>query len=134
MKENIQTLTAKDFELTAQYANKQYLIDNEEIEAKLAGIMINISDCQAQLFARLSHSMFAYPWTRMLFTRGEELYSRGKEINVMTIMEAIKQEGTEDDNKMLLFKLQEMQVNYFTDPMYVDNYITSIAYQSLSTE
>lgn len=123
MKENIQTLTAKDFELTAQYANKQYLIDNEEIEAKLAGIIINISDCQAQLFARLSHSMFAYPWTRMLFTRGEELYSRGKEINVMTIMEAIKQEGTEDDNKMLLFKLQEMQVNYFTDPMYVDNYI-----------
>lgn len=32
--------TAKDFELTALYASKEYLIDNEEVEKKLIGVML----------------------------------------------------------------------------------------------
>lgn len=123
MKEKYQTRTAKDFELTAQYTTEQYLIDNEEIEAKLAGIMMLIPECQPVIFARLNHSMFVHEWSRMIFTRGEELYSRGEEINVMTILEAIKQAGTEEDVKTLMYRLQKMQANYFIDPMYVNKYI-----------
>lgn len=123
MKENQPLQTAKDFELTARYMCKQYRIDNEEMEMKLAGIMLNIGTCQAELFSRLSHAMFAYEWPRQIFTLGEGMYRQGKDINAMSMLEELMRTGSEDDRQLLLFNLEKMQVNYFTDPLYLDNYI-----------
>lgn len=100
--------TAKDFELTALYASKEYLIDNEEVEKKLIGVMLQYSDIHADFFARVSSAMFAYEFPRMVFTAAEALYHQGKNIDIFTVWEEIKRGGAEDDHNLIFFNMGQL--------------------------
>lgn len=100
--------TAKDFELTALYVSKEYLIDNEEVEKKLIGVMLQYSDIHADFFARVSSAMFAYEFPRMVFTAAEALYHQGKNIDIFTVWEEIKRGGAEDDHNLIFFNMGQL--------------------------
>lgn len=110
-----QPKTAKDFELTALYMNKQYLVDNEEIEKKLAATMLHFPATHAKLFARVSPAMFAYEFPRTLFQAGETLYRQNKEINIMTVWEELKRTDMEDGDNLLFFNMSQLKMDYMDD-------------------
>lgn len=114
--------TAKDFELTALYVSKEYLIDNEEVEKKLIGVMLQYSDIHADFFARVSSAMFAYEFPRMVFTAAEALYRRGKNIDIFTVWEEIKRGGAEDDHNLIFFNMGQLAAG-MTEHYYLNDNI-----------